>query len=85
MNLKTLALAIIALALAAVTARAGSEDIPDSLLTEDKVYELTFTDPDLAHHIVDAMRERTDISDYDLNQQPQARASPRLLPPHAVQ
>ena len=67
MNLKTLALAIIALALAAVTARAGSEDIPDSLLTEDKVYELTFTDPDLAHRIVSAMRERTDISDYDLN------------------
>ncbi len=65
--LRTLAIIILALASAQAATLAADDAIPDSLLTEDKVYELTFTDPDLAHRIVDAMRERTDISDYDLN------------------
>lgn len=67
--LTALAAIIMMLATSLRAAAANGDDslIPDSMLTEDKVYELTFTDPDLAHRIVDAMRERTDISDYDLN------------------
>ena len=42
------------------TQAAGNDTavLPDSLLTEDKVYELTFTDPELAGQIIDEMRRR---------------------------
>lgn len=67
--LTALAAIIMMLATSLRAAAANGDDslIPDSMLTEAHVYEVTFTDPELGHRIIDAMRERTDIDDYTLN------------------
>ena len=46
--------------------RAGGT-MPDSLLTIDHVYNVTFTDPDLGHRILREMRSRKMYTPYELN------------------
>ena len=46
--------------------RAGGT-MPDSLLTVDHVYNVTFTDPDLGHRILREMRSRKMYTPYELN------------------
>ena len=45
----------------------GIADLPDSMLTEDKVYELTFSDPNMAKSIIDEMRRRKLLSEHELD------------------
>ena len=44
-----------------------SASLPDSLLTEDAVYEYTFTDFPLAQQIMDELRLRKSLPDYRLD------------------
>lgn len=44
-----------------------SEEIPDSLLTEDHIYEYTFSDFDKAVRILELMREQKKLPDYRLD------------------
>lgn len=50
--------AIMASCLATLKAANDPDPLPDSLLTEDRVYELTFSDPELAGRIISEMRRR---------------------------
>ena len=45
----------------------GIADLPDSMLTEDKVYELTFSDPNMAKSIIDEMRRRKLLPEHELD------------------
>lgn len=46
---------------------AGEEALPDSLLTEDYLYEYTFTDFDKARSIIGEMRRRKKLDPYRLD------------------
>lgn len=50
--------AIMASCLATLKAANDPDPLPDSLLTEDRVYELTFSDPELGGRIISEMRRR---------------------------
>ena len=52
------AISLIICSLLTSYAAGDTASLPDSLLSEDKVYELTFTDPELAGQIIDEMRRR---------------------------
>lgn len=45
----------------------AEDAVPDSLLSIDHVYNVTFTDPDLGHRILREMRERGLYTPYELN------------------
>lgn len=53
--------------LATLKAANDPDPLPDSLLTEDRVYELTFSDPELAGRIISEMRRRQVEPKYGLN------------------
>lgn len=46
---------------------AAEEELPDSLLTEDYLYEYTFTDFGKARRIIERMRERKILEPYRLD------------------
>ncbi len=59
-------LAIVAISTQAMLA-SNNDPLPDSLLTEDKVYELTFTDMATAKRIIDEMRRRELLPKHELD------------------
>lgn len=63
-----LATAVAALCATELTAgERNAATLPDSLLTEDRVYELTFSDPDMAKSIIDEMRHRKLLPGHELD------------------
>lgn len=58
---------IIAVSLAGTSAFAGNASLPDSLITDDHVYEYTFSDFDKAQRIMHELRKRKTLPDFKLD------------------
>lgn len=58
---------IIAISLAGTSALANNTSLPDSLITDDHVYEYTFSNFDMAERIMNELRKRKSLPDFKLD------------------